>query len=448
MMIKIVILLLLLLMIVLVIARKSIRHSNSITKRRKALDNNDDDDDNDNHKSIKHKKSIRRSNKRKVILPVSKQSMSTKAIDGISSLSTALMKSAEVGLTLSNRIQRSMKTYLSSDFEALLLRLTSPDDNSNKDKDNETFLNTIDTFARNLDMKSESSPYRTTLRKIWAKICEQDGRTVLKSFYLLHNILRSTEPEDSVIFKSLISKMSKERYPKSGRKYFDPSVVSLSSETKYLEDFISRYSSYVMKRSRAFTSNFEEVKLISHAMRPDDICASMMKCTKLIDAALATSPQPDEECEVVIDCLELLALDIRELFTVYYEKLKWIDREDQVGDLFKDLPEAEISTILTHLKSFYNDRYDDVQKFLFELSDILKLYKRKLKTKLSIPPVFKTLRDEDVPKGSSFDADTIINIKSQHSDYGAVTDDNTELKNNNNNEDIFDDDTTEIDDFK
>jgi len=459
-----IILLVWILLVVQVTSKKNVKHGSNVinndNRRKKTLDDDSNDDSNNDSyirsKSTKKKmKKTVTTNRRKVILPTPKQSIS------VSSISQALMKSAEVGLTLSNRIQRGLKTYLSSDFEALLLKLTSPDDNSNNDKDRETFLNTIDTFARNLDMKSESNPYRVTLRKIWAKICESDGRTVLKSFFLLHNILRSTEPEDSVIFKSLISKMSKERYAKSGSKYFDTNVVSLSSETKYLELFISRYSSYVLKRARAFTSSFEEVKLIGHNMRADDICASMMKACKVLDAALACFPQPNEECEVVIDILELLALDIRELFTIFYEKLKWIDREEEVGDLFSTWQEAEVSAILTHLKSFYNDRYDEVKKFLNELSLILKLYKRKLKTKLSTPPVFKSIRD-DIPKSSTdsdkgqkddadFDADSLPTVTSLQSDYGCITDENTELKNNNNNEDIFEDDNSnsnEIDDFK
>jgi len=451
-----IILLVLLLIVVQVISKKNVKHGsviNNSNRRKKTLDDDGNDDSNNDSyiRSKSTKKKTVTTKRRKVILPTPKQSIS------VSSISQALMKSAEVGLTLSNRIQRGLKTYLSSDFEALLLKLTSPDDNSNKDKDKETFLNTIDTFARNLDMKSESNPYRVTLRKIWAKICESDGRTVLKSFFLLHNILRSTEPEDSVIFKSLISKMSKERYVKSGKKYFDTNVVLLSSETKYLESFISRYSSYVLKRTRAFTSSFEEIKLIGHNMRADDICASMMKACKVLDAALSCFPNPNEECEVVIDILELLALDIRELFTIFYEKLKWIDREEEVGDLFSTWQEAEVSAILTHLKSFYNDRYDEVKKFLNELSLILKLYKRKLKTKLSTPPVFKSIRDDipkssnDSDKGNDFDADSLPTVTSLQSDYGCITDENTELKNNNNNEDIFEDDNSnsnEIDDFK
>jgi len=453
--------LLYILLILLLIKDKVISKKNFKSKTLKGIslkNNNDNDNDDDDDFYINNKNKNKKNNKiikRKVILPTPKQSLTLKAANSLSSLSDVIKKSAEVSLNLSNRIQRELKTYLSSDFEALLLRLTSPSDNINKDKDKETFLSTIDTFVRNLDLKSDSNPYRVCLRKVWNKICESDGRTVLKSFFLLHNILRFTEPEDAVIFKSLILKMSKERYQKNGSKYFDTNIISLSPETKYLEDFISRYSSYVLKRSRAFTSTFEEVKLISHTMRVDDICASMMKACKVLDAALACYPSPDEECEVVLSCLELVALDIRELFTIFYEKLKWIDKEEEVGDLFSTWEEAEVSAILTHLKSFYNDRYDDVKKFLYELADILKLYKKKLKTKLSTPPVFKSIKDDPTNKDKDdeeFDADTIPKVTSMQSDFGAVTEnENTEIKNNNDDKDIFEDDNSnnnEIEDFK
>lgn len=428
-----------------------------------SLNNHDNDNDN-NDKSITHNKrnktKAKNKNskviKRKVILPTPKQSLTSKAANSLSSITDVLKKSAESSLSLSNRIQRELKTYLSSDFEALLLRLTSPTDTIANEKDKETFISTIDTFVRNLDLKSDSNPYRVCLRKVWNKICESDGRTVLKSFFLLHNILRFTEPEDAVIFKSLILKMSKERCPKNRSKYFDTNVISLTPETKYLEDFISRYSSYVLKRSRAFTSSFEEVKLISHTMRVDDICASMMKSCKVLDAALACYPSPDEESEVVLSCLELVALDIRELFTLFYEKLKWIDKEEEVGDLFNTWEEAEVSAILTHLKSFYNDRYDDINKFLFELADILKLYKKKLKTKLTTPPFFKSIKDDLNNKDKDdeeFDADTIPKATSMQSDFGAITENesNTEIKNNNDDKDIFEDDNSnnnEIEDFR
>lgn len=141
----------------------------------------------------------------------------------------------------------------------------------------ERFLATIETFVRNLDVTSTSNPYRVTLRKLWSKMAETDGRTVLKGTFLLHAVLRYTQPEDTVIFKALISKMSREDCRKTRCKYFDFSREHkrISAESAHLEDFIERYQIYVMKRAKTFTSSFEEMKLIAHGMKTEDICAQV-----------------------------------------------------------------------------------------------------------------------------------------------------------------------------
>ena len=52
-----------------------------------------------------------------------------------------------------------------------------------------------------MDLYSSSNPYRVTLRKLWAKMCERDWRTVVKAVYMFHQLLAQVEPEDAVIFK-------------------------------------------------------------------------------------------------------------------------------------------------------------------------------------------------------------------------------------------------------
>jgi hypothetical protein len=69
-------------------------------------------------------------------------------------------------------------------------------------------------------MNSDNNPYRVTLRKIWNKISEPDVRTKLKALYVLHTILRYSDPEDAMIFKRLMDKMSKEYCRKSKNYYF------------------------------------------------------------------------------------------------------------------------------------------------------------------------------------------------------------------------------------
>ena len=46
-----------------------------------------------------------------------------------------------------------------------------------------------------------------TLRKLWAKMAEKDWRTVSKALFVFHIVLRDAEPEDAVIFKTLLDKV-------------------------------------------------------------------------------------------------------------------------------------------------------------------------------------------------------------------------------------------------
>src|SRR3546814_18105389 len=57
----------------------------------------------------------------------------------------------------------------------------------------------------------KDDPYRTTLHKLWMKMCEKDWRTTVKAMYLLHYVVRETTPEDSAMLMLIIRRMSKER---------------------------------------------------------------------------------------------------------------------------------------------------------------------------------------------------------------------------------------------
>lgn len=211
-----------------------------------------------------------------VIIPIKKEPLSAKAIRGVNLIGQSLQKTAETAVQSAVRVKRDIKSYFSSDFEVLLLRMTRPDDTRPDSLDVDRFLATTETFVRNMDMTSQSNPYRVTLRKLWTKTAESDGRTVLKSLYLMHTLFRYSQPEDALIFKNLLNKMSKETCKKSESKYFD--IIRARSshpKTTFFEDFITRYNSYVLKRAKAFTSSFEEMKLIGRGMRTEDICAQV-----------------------------------------------------------------------------------------------------------------------------------------------------------------------------
>ena len=202
--------------------------------------------------------------RRKPILPQPKESLLTKARKSWDQVSRSVLSA-----------QRDLKAYFSSDFEALLLKLTEPDDSRPSTDDMNRVIATIETFVRNLDTTDVNNPYRVTLHKIWSKMIETDTRTRIKVVYILHTILRYTEPDDAVIFKSLMHKMSKEFSKRSSSKYFDNLQITNIHDDR-LSGFLTSYSTYVLKRSRAFTSLFEELGLISKDMRTEDICAQVI----------------------------------------------------------------------------------------------------------------------------------------------------------------------------
>ena len=207
----------------------------------------------------------KKSYRRRPIVPQPKESLLSKARKSWDQVS----RSVQIA-------QRDLKAYFSSDFEALLLKLTEPDDSRPSPDDMNRIIATIETFVRNLDTTDINNPYRVTLHKIWSKMIETDIRTRIKAVYILHTILRYTEPDDAVIFKSLMLKMSKEFSKRSNSKYFDSLHITNIHDDR-LNIFLTCYSTYVLKRSRAFTSSFEELGLISKDMRTEDICAQVMR---------------------------------------------------------------------------------------------------------------------------------------------------------------------------
>lgn len=234
--------------------------------------------------------------RRRVILPTRKEPLVSKAANSWKVLQDQLKTASQIAIKVTGSstkqafqaaqiVKRGMKSYFSSDFEALLLRLTRPDDQRPLKDDVERVIATVSTFVRNVDINSENNPYRVTLRKLWTKISEEDPRTTNKALYLLHVLLRHSDPDDSMIFKKLIEKMSKEFCKKSNSYYFKLSTKPLDDEVP-LRKFAERYSAYVLRRAKAFTSHFEEMKLIGTIYSATSI--NRMKTKK--------QPPQDMEC--------------------------------------------------------------------------------------------------------------------------------------------------------
>ena len=118
---------------------------------------------------------------------------------------TLLEKSADLTKGATNSVNRLIKSWLSSDFEKLLLSLTSPDDLRPQSRDVAEFLATVKSFMIDEDTSplNEDNPYRVCLRKLNSKVCEPDGRTTLKALYVLHLVSRTPRAGCSFVQGSL-----------------------------------------------------------------------------------------------------------------------------------------------------------------------------------------------------------------------------------------------------
>jgi len=60
------------------------------------------------------------------------------------------------------------------------------------------------TLLNDILQDSEDDPYYMTLHKLWTKMYETDWRTVVKSLYILHTILRDCQADACAKFGSAI----------------------------------------------------------------------------------------------------------------------------------------------------------------------------------------------------------------------------------------------------
>lgn len=231
---------------------------------------------------------VTRTGKRKIIIPVRKESLASKLLKTASSLQQTLSETSTKATQSLSFINRSIKAYFASDFESLLLQLTTPDDIQPLEKDVSTFLETTKSFHYNRDYKSANNPYRITLRKLWTKMIEDDIRTNLKALYLWHFLVKFSDKEDAMIYQKLITKMQKEKHKKTNSLHYDPnyflkrfkiksvkpSPSSTPSSAPY-QQFLVRYYQYVHKRSILFTSGFFQLKQLSYQQSVEEICVTV-----------------------------------------------------------------------------------------------------------------------------------------------------------------------------
>ena len=89
---------------------------------------------------------------------------------------------------------------------------------------------------------------------------------------------------------------------------------------------------------------------------------------------------PEEESEVTIMCVELVARDVYDLFRLFQEKLRWV--VDNEATAFEGADPTEVKKILDRFKASYEEKYPKIQAFLMETAELLSIYGIKLRTKL------------------------------------------------------------------
>lgn len=278
-------------LLIMVIAKRPIRVSSEFSRKRSRL--------------------TRETKKRapsKSIIPVKRATAADKLSRSASLLQEYISHSTSMALSSVDNLRRDMKVFFASDYENLLLRLTRPNESRPLQADLERFLATTASFVRDFDLIDSNNPYRVTLRKLWRKLIESDPLTNIKAEYLLLSLIRNSEPEDALIYRKLFLKMSQEVDKKSGCQFFDwvgaksslsgkkvllakensrslklsknkiskKELAITSSPKDWTTKFAQSFFQYITLRMKCFTSDFQEMKVISLQMRAEDICAQVL----------------------------------------------------------------------------------------------------------------------------------------------------------------------------
>eukprot|EP01039_Chlorochromonas_danica_P004778 gene4779-5238_t len=272
-------------------------------------------------------------------------------------------------------LNRNLKAYFASDFEALLLDLTTPTASPPDDQDLDRYLATLDCFSPDSDLRDPDNAYRVTLRKLEAKFMEPNQYSALKASFLLHLLLRHVSEEDSEVYHTLILRMLREKKKKGQGRYFHLSQAKWRKEESEDQDFILNYATFVLQRAKAFTGDFRELQAVGRKTNIVDTINVLLEAKACIALAMKCR-LGDRPCDSLVTAiLQLVYLDLISLVDLFVRKVSFLITENEVSDLFQPLSEEEGSAVLRHLVAFYQDSYEELQDVLREYTDLLELYK-------------------------------------------------------------------------
>ncbi len=92
---------------------------------------------------------------------------------------------------------------------------------------------------------------------------------------------------------------------------------------------------------------------------------------------------PEEENEVSIMCVELVARDVHDLWRLFHDKLRWV--VENAGSALEGADPQEARKVLERFKASYDDKAPRVRDFLAGTAELLSIYGIRLRTRVEEP---------------------------------------------------------------
>jgi len=318
-----------------------------------------------------------------------KESVEAIKQDRLSALKSSLRDLSLGVLQKADKLAREVKGMLSSEFEQTVLKATRPDDQPAKEKHVRALIKSINDFP---EYKNDDyNPYKVMLHKLWMRLSEHDWRTVCKALYILHLMAQKVHPDHSKHFMEAKEAWCRVYSRRSGSTYFNSrAVAEVSSSGKIYRSFLGRYAVFVFSRLSLFSSEYDELWMISMETPHQKASEILHNAQNLINQALACRLAPDLDNDITCPCLELLVRDMQELWRLFGNKLMMRLEQRLLGDV---IPPEQLSATL-HFCEFYLSHLERVQEYVQTAATILKHYNIRIEKEVPVVCSVQLIKDE------------------------------------------------------
>mmetsp|Transcript_32714 Transcript_32714/g.41832 ORF Transcript_32714/g.41832 Transcript_32714/m.41832 type:complete len:437 (+) Transcript_32714:74-1384(+) len=302
---------------------------------------------------------------------------------------TSMQDGFEGVVRKAEKMAREVKGMLSSEFEQTVLKATRPDDQPAKEKHVRALVKSVGDFP---DYKNhEYNPYRVMLHKLWARLSERDWRTVCKALFVLHLLAQKVHPDHSKHFMEAMESWTRVYSRKSGSTYFSSrAVAEIHSSGQMYAEFLRHYAVFVFSRISLFSSEYDELWMISLETPHDKAAEILHNASHLIKQALVCNLGADLDNDVTCPCLELIVRDLQELWRLFGNKLLMRLEQRISGD---ELSNEQLSATL-HFCEFYLTHLEQVQRFTEAASTVLRHYNIRIEKETPVVCSIQIIEDE------------------------------------------------------